>query len=319
MEEINFNEIKNFEDLKLAKNKVYSQNGILSIHYENIKKAPADQKKELGKKVYELKMFYDEKFKEIEEQINQKIYEEKINNEFIDVTKDQFFAASLHPITLVEERIRDWFIQNGFFESEAGEITTDELNFEKLNIPKDHPARAMQDSLYINKSLLLRTHNTGISAEVLAQNPNQIINNFAIGSVYRNDEDDATHSHQFRQVDIVSVGQVSFGNLIWTLKSLLSYIFEEEIKIRLRPSYFPFTEPSVEVDMFYKNKWMEVLGAGMIHKNVLEAAGFDTNKFNGFAAGLGIERLVMIKYNISDIRELYKNDLRFLYQFKNEK
>lgn len=319
MEEIKFEEIKTLEDLKIAKNKVYSENGVLSKYYEEIKLAKPEDKKELGKKAYEIRMFYDKKFKETEEIINQLIIENKVNSEFIDVTKDIFYSSSLHPISLVEERIRSWLIQNGYFESTAGEITTDELNFEKLNITKNHPARGMQDSLYINPNLLLRTHNTGISAEELAKNPNQNVNNFAIGSVYRNDEDDATHSHQFRQVDIVSVGEVSFPNLIWTLKSLLSYVFEEEIEIRLRPSYFPFTEPSVEVDMFYKNKWMEVLGAGMIHPNVLKMAGFNVKKYNGFAAGLGIERLVMIKYGINNIRDLYKNDLRFLKQFAYEK
>ncbi len=122
------------------------------------------------------------------------------------------------------------------------------------------------------------------------------------------------------KLDFVSVGQqVSFPNLIWTLKSLLSYVFEEELEIRLRPSYFPFTEPSVEVDIFYKNKWIEVLGAGMLHSNVMKKAGYDSKKFYGFAAGLGLERLTMIKYAISDIRYLYKNDLRTLLQFKNEK
>lgn len=319
MNNIDFEKIQNEEDLKLAKNKVYSADGILSSFYNSIKTAPNDQKRALGLLANEKKKYYDEAFLEVEKRLQNNKWESIINNEYLDANYYSIQQGSLHPISLIEEKLRDWFIQNGYFESSSGEITTDTNNFEVLNIPKNHPARGMQDSLYINPKILLRTHNTGISAEELAKNPNKFINNFAIGSVYRNDEDDATHSHQFRQVDIVSVGEVSFANLIWTLKSLLSYVFEENVEIRLRPSYFPFTEPSVEVDMFYKNKWLEVLGAGMIHPNVLKMAGYDTKKLNGFAAGIGIERLAMIKYEITNIKELYKNDLRFLKQFTDEK
>lgn len=319
MNDIKFEEIKNLEDLKLAKNKAYSKDGKLFELQQAIRTASVEDKKKIGQQITELKNFYEVEFIKVEQRLKRAEVDKLVNEQFIDVTKPTYQCGSLHPITLIENRLRDWFIQNGYFESTAGEITNDVYNFQKLNIPEEHPARASHDSLYINPTTLLRTHNTGITALELERNKNKAMNNFAIGKVYRNDEDDATHSHQFTQLDFVSVGKVSFPNLIWTLKSLLSYVFETELELRLRPSYFPFTEPSVEVDIYYKNHWIEVLGAGMLHPNVMKMAGYDTNKFNGFAAGLGIERLAMVKYGIKDIREFYKNDLRTLGQFNHER
>lgn len=312
-------DIKNFEDLKLAKSKIYSKDGEIFKLQTELKNAPKETKKEIGMKITNLKKQYEEFFKKVEIKLQKERILEKINNEFIDVTEPVSFNGSLHPITLIENKLKDWFIQHGYYQEEAGEIVNDLYNFERLNIPDDHPARAMHDSLYLNAQTLLRTHNTGITAKELEKNKNKEFSTFAIGKVYRNDEDDATHSHQFTQVDFVSVGKVSFPNLIWSLKSLLSYVFEKDLEIRLRPSYFPFTEPSVEVDIFYNNRWIEVLGAGMLHPNVLKLAGYDDPKLNGFAAGIGIERIAMIKYNIKDIRDLYRNDLRVLEQFKYEK
>ncbi|TQC54131.1 phenylalanine--tRNA ligase subunit alpha [Mycoplasmopsis mucosicanis] len=316
---IDFENIKNLEELKIAKNKIYSKEGEIFELQKQLKSAPVEQKKLIGAQINELKTLYENKFKEVEDRIENQRIQDLVNKSFIDIAKPTLFPGSLHPITIVENRLRDWFIQNGYFESSEGEIVTDYYNFEKLNIPNDHPARAMHDSLYLNPTTLLRTHNTGISALELERNANQTLNNFAIGKVYRNDEDDATHSHQFTQLDFVSVGNVSFSNLIWTLKSLLSYVFEEEVELRLRPSFFPFTEPSVEVDIFYKGRWIEVLGAGMLHPNVMKLAGYDNKKFNAFAAGVGIERLAMIKYGIKDIREFYTNDFRTLQQFYEAK
>ncbi|RMX36270.1 phenylalanine--tRNA ligase subunit alpha [Mycoplasmopsis fermentans] len=319
MNDIKWEEIKTFEDLKLAKSKVYSKDSEIVQLQTKIRTASPEEKKEIGQKIATLRNFYEEKFKEIEFKIEADKIKKIIESQYVDVTKPVDNPGSLHPITIVENRLRDWFIQNGYFESNESEIVSDVYNFQKLNIPEDHPARAMHDSLYLNPTTLLRTHNTGISALELERNANKEMNNFAIGKVYRNDEDDATHSHQFTQLDFVSVGKsVSFNNLIWTLKSLLSYVFEEEVELRLRPSYFPFTEPSVEVDVYYKNGWIEVLGAGMLHPNVMELAGYDSKEFNGFAAGIGVERLTMIKYNIKDVREFYKNDLRTLNQFNYE-
>ncbi|CCP24200.1 phenylalanine--tRNA ligase subunit alpha [Mycoplasmopsis cynos] len=315
---VNLELINTLEDLKKAKAKVYGKEGEIAKLQNELKLASSEQKKHLGQKITELKNKYQDFFIKAEERIYEIQINNRVNNEYIDVSLPTLKPSSLNPISIIEQRLKDWFIQHGYYQQDASEIVSDLYNFEKLNIPKDHPARAMHDSLYLNTTTLLRTHNTGISALVLEQNKNKELGTFAVGKVYRNDEDDATHSHQFTQLDFVTVGKVSFPNLIWTLKSMLSYVLEEEINLRLRPSYFPFTEPSVEVDIFYQNRWIEVLGAGMLHPKVLELAGY-TNDMNGFAAGLGIERLTMIKYGFSDIRDLYKNDLRIMEQFNNER
>ncbi|UUD36513.1 phenylalanine--tRNA ligase subunit alpha [Mycoplasmopsis citelli] len=315
---INLKNINTLEDLKKAKNSFYGSQGPLVELQQKLKQAPVEQKRTLGQEINVLKKEYEEFFALAEAKIKQIEIDNKLNSEFVDVTIPLKRRGSLNPITIIENKLRDWFYSHGYYEQEAGEIVSDLYNFERLNIPQDHPARAMHDSLYLNATTLLRTHNTGVTATVLEQNANKEVSTFAIGKVYRHDEDDATHSHQFTQIDFVSVGQVSFPNLIWTLKDLLSYVLEEQVKIRLRPSYFPFTEPSVEVDVFYKNRWIEILGAGMLHPNVLKMAGFNP-QFNGFAAGIGVERITMIKYGFSDIRDLYKNDLRIMEQFKDER
>ncbi|NQZ66226.1 MAG: phenylalanine--tRNA ligase subunit alpha [Mycoplasmatales bacterium] len=308
-------DIKTLEELKIAKNKFYGKGSKLKELQQKIRNADPSDRAKIGKEISKLKENAELMFNLKAKEINDKIIEEKIKNEWIDVTEPMTKEGGLHPLKIVSNRFREWFKQNGYFESRGSEIETDEYNFEKLNISKNHPARDMQDSLYIDEKYLLRTHNTGFTARELKKNVNQAFSHFAIGNVYRNDEDDQTHSHQFTQADIVSVGDVSFPNLIWTLKELMSYVLEEEVDIRLRPSFFPFTEPSVEVDIKYKDKWIEVLGAGILNQKVLELAGY-TNDMNAFAAGIGIERIAMIKYGINDIREFYTNDLRFLNQFK---
>ncbi|WP_426460960.1 phenylalanine--tRNA ligase subunit alpha [Mycoplasma hafezii] len=311
-------DINTLEDLKQVKAKLFAPDSKIAILQKQLKEAKVELKKEIGQEITKLKADYEQFFKEAEARIEQQKIQRKIDSEFVDVTLPTQKVASLHPITLVEERLKDWFFANGYYQKEEGEIVSDLYNFDRLNIPSDHPARAMHDSLYFNAQTLLRTHNTGITAKVLEENKDTKISIFAIGKVYRNDEDDATHSHQFTQLDFVSIGHVSFSNLIWTLKSLLSYVLETEVEIRLRPSYFPFTEPSVEVDVYYNNLWIEILGAGMLHPNVLKAAGY-TADVNGFAAGLGLERITMIKYGFTDIRDLYRNDLRIVEQFNNER
>ncbi len=307
--------VKTLEELKQVKADFFGPNSELKKLQLKIRDASPEDKGAIGKKITALKVAAELAFEEKAKEIEMALIIERVNKEWIDVTEPMKQSGSLHPLTLVSNRARYWLIQNGYFETIGSEQETDEYNFERLNIPQDHPARDMQDSLYINKEKLMRTHNTGFTARTLEKNKNKAFAEFAIGRVYRNDEDDQTHSHQFTQIDFANVGNVSFPNLIWTLKSLVSYILEEEINIRMRPSFFPFTEPSVEVDIYYKNKWIEVLGAGMVNDKVLKAAGY-TNNMNAFAAGIGIERLAMIKYGIDNIREFYTNDLRFLNQFK---
>ncbi|BAQ54422.1 phenylalanine--tRNA ligase subunit alpha [Mycoplasmopsis arginini] len=306
--------INNLEDLKLVKNQ-FNNSSELKTLMEQLKVADKSLKPEIGKKIQELKKEAEDFFEKAKEKINQIEIQKQLENDFVDFATPVEFEGSIHPVNLISERFREWLLFNGYIELNYSEIENDKYNFENLNIPASHPAREMQDSLYLNKNELLRTHNTGISARALERFVNSEFSQFTIGKVYRNDEEDRTHTHQFTQLDLVSIGNVSFASLMYTLKEMLSYVLEEEIKIRLRPSYFPFTEPSVEVDIFFKNRWIEVLGAGMLNEKVLKAAGY-SNEMNGFAAGIGIERIAMIKYGIEDIRELYTNDKRFLKQFK---
>ncbi len=315
---MNLSHIKTLEELKLEKSKFFGKDGEIRKLQNAIRTAEPSEKSKIGKQITELKTIAEKAFAEKMKEIELNAIAEKVNNEWIDVTEPLEQSGSLHPLTLVSNRARHWLNQNGYFETIGSEIETDEYNFERLNIPKDHPARDMQDSLYINKEKLMRTHNTGFTARTLEKHANEAFAEFAIGRVYRNDDDDQTHSHQFAQIDLANIGYVSFPNLIWTIKSLVSYILEEEVAVRLRPSFFPFTEPSVEVDIFYKGRWIEVLGAGMLNEKVLKMAGY-TNDMNGFASGIGVERMAMIKYGINDIREFYQNDLRFLNQFKEVK
>ncbi|MGL4343448.1 MAG: phenylalanine--tRNA ligase subunit alpha [Metamycoplasmataceae bacterium] len=309
-------EVKSFEDLKIAKSIIFKKDGPLFELTTKLKTTnSSSEKAEIGKQITNLKQ-------EIDFLINQKNIElenSKINKLILEDKNDIFNFQTkfdyIHPLDEISNLFRDWFFHNGYYEKNASEIESDEYNFQKLNIPPNHPSRDMQDTLYISTTKLLRTHNTGITARLLKENKNKCFSAFTIGKVYRNDEDDQTHSHQFTQIDLVSVGDVNISNLIWTLKSLLSYVLEEEINIRLRPSFFPFTEPSMEVDIFFKNKWIEVLGAGTLNEKILNLAGYRKG-FRGFAAGIGVERIAMIKYGINDIREFYKNDLKFLKQFK---
>ena len=306
--------INNLEDLKNIKNEFNNSKELIDL-MNMLKDKNILNKAEIGRKIQELKANANLFFEKAKNKINEIEANKIMQNEFEDYAFPHNFYGSIHPIELVCSMFRKWLIMNGYYEEKASEIENDEYNFERLNIPKNHPARDMQDSLYLNDNYLLRTHNTGISARMLEKNKNKAFSGFSIGKVYRNDEEDATHSHQFTQLDLVSVGSHSFATLIYTLKEMLSYVFEDEIKIRLRPSYFPFTEPSVEVDIFFKNRWVEVLGAGMVHNNVLTKAGY-TNKMTAIAVGIGIERIAMIKYGIDDIREFYSNDKRFLKQFR---
>ena len=309
--------IKNFEEYKLIKSQIFSDKGPIFDLQQKIKNADSKEKAELGKQLstlkYDINNLLDAKIQEIKlNEIKDKILNDKNN---IYEYSNQF--ANFHPIFLISNRIREWFVQNNYLEEKSLELENDYYNFEQLNIPKNHPARDMQDTLYLNDNILLRTHNTGITARMLERYQNCEFSYFTIGKVYRNDEDDQTHSHQFTQVDFASVGKHNIQSLIWTIKSLLSYVFEEEIEIRMRPSFFPFTEPSMEIDILYKNKWIEVLGAGMINEEVLRLAGYkEPSKYRGIAGGIGIERLAMIKYGIKDIREFFNNDLRMIKQFR---
>lgn len=237
-------------------------------------------------------------------------------------------VGHLHPLTLTLNRIKSIFMQMGFDVAEGPEVEQDHFNFEALNLPKDHPARDMQDSFYITEEILLRTHTSPVQARTMqASEPNSPIRIIAPGKVYRRDYD-ATHSPMFTQVEGLVVDKdIRFSDLKGMLETFIHQIFNENVGVRFRPSFFPFTEPSAEVDIscvMCQGKgcrvckgtgWLEILGSGMVHPRVLEVSGYDPNEVSGFAFGMGVERIAMLLYGIDDLRLFYDNDLRFLRQF----
>lgn len=238
-----------------------------------------------------------------------------------------------HVLTQIMEEIEDTFIGMGYQVIEGTEIESDHYNFERMNLPKDHPARDMQDTFYISDEVLLRTHTSPVQARTMEKHDfsKGALRMISPGKVFRRDTDDATHSHQFHQIEGLVVDKgITMGDLKGTLEVLLKELFGADRKIRLRPSYFPFTEPSVEVDVScFKcggkgcnvckhTGWIEILGAGMVHPDVLEMSGIDSKEYSGFAFGLGPDRIAMLRYGVNDIRNFYLNDVRFLEQFKGE-
>lgn len=235
-----------------------------------------------------------------------------------------------HVIQQIIDQLEDLFIGMGYEVAVGDEVEEEVYNFEKLNLPKDHPARDMQDTFYVSPGILMRTQTSPMQARMLEQHdfskgPLKMI---SPGKVYRRDTDDATHSHQFHQVEGIVVGEhVTMGDLKGTLETVAQNLFGDQLAVRLRPSYFPFTEPSVEADITCFNclgkgcaickytGWIEVLGAGMVHPNVLKMSGVDPERYGGFAFGLGPDRFAMLKYGVEDIRDFYQNDVRFLTQF----
>ena len=256
--------------------------------------------------------------------------QEQLEKESIDVTLPGARVAigNRHPLTRVIEEIEDLFVGMGYEIVEGPEVEKDYYNFEAMNLPKGHPARDMQDSFYISEEILLRTHTSPVQARTMEAKKGEPIRVICPGKVFRRDTDDATHSHQFMQIEGLVIGEnIRMSDLKGTLDALAKKMFGAEREIRLRPSFFPFTEPSVEVDVSChkcggkgcnvckQTGWIEILGAGMVHPNVLEMAGYDSSKLSGFAFGIGAERIAMLKYGVDDIRHFYTNDVRFLSQF----
>lgn len=291
----------------------------------------ADERPKMGALANEVRESISQKIEAKHTSLETEAVEKQLAAETIDITLPgrPVKSGNHHPLTRVVEEIEDFFIGMGYKIAEGPEVEKDYYNFEALNLPKGHPARDMQDSFYITEDLLLRTHTSPVQARTMEKHegkgPVKII---CPGKVYRRDNDDATHSHQFMQIEGLVVDEnITMGDLKGTLELFAKKMFGEEREIRLRPSFFPFTEPSVEVDVSCfscggkgcnvckKTGWIEMLGAGMVHPNVLQMAGFDANKYTGFAFGIGAERIAMLKYGIDDIRHMYTNDTRFLKQF----
>lgn len=257
---------------------------------------------------------------------NKRLAEESVD---VSLPGRKIAIGSEHPLNRVIRDIEDIFLGLGFQVAEGPEVEFDYYNFEAMNVPKNHSARDMQDTFYITEEILMRTHTSPVQARTLEQeypNPVRVI---VPGRVYRRDDDDATHSHAFMQIEGLVVDRgIRMSDLKGTLLTFAQQIFGTEAKIRMRPSYFPFTEPSTEVDVTCHvchgdgcrvckdTGWIEILGAGMVHPNVLEKAGYDTNEFTGFAFGMGVERIAMLRYGVEDIRHFYTNDVRLMQQFK---
>lgn len=256
---------------------------------------------------------------------------EKLAKENIDITlpSNMLPLGSLHPLSVIANDIEELFLGMGYQIAEGPEVESDHYNFELMNLPKDHPARDMQDTFYIDENTLLRTHTSPVQARAMLEaNGKGPIKVICPGKTYRRDDDDATHSHQFMQCEgLVIDKHITMADLKGTLEVFAKKMFGEKRQIRLRPSYFPFTEPSVEVDISCHNcegkgcsmckhtGWIEILGAGMVNPHVLEMCGFDPKEYQGFAFGIGLERVAMLKYGIDNIRHFYNNDLRFIEQF----
>jgi len=332
------NELNQMDDdlnlLQQKKANYLGKKGIIANVMSNMKNLSNDERKELGMKSNKIKVLLEELFEKKRKEIEDKIVERKLKSETIDVTLPgvSMPVGGIHPLNQTVMELEDLYIGMGYRVAEGPEIETDEFCFEKLNLPKGHPARDMQDTFYINPELLLRSQTSPVQVRTMLEEEGKPIKIICPGKVYRRDSDDATHSHQFMQCEGLVLGKdITLADLKGALLEMVRKMFDKDRQIRLRPSFFPFTEPSVEVDVSCgicggkgcptcKNTgWIEILGAGMVNDNVLRMSGYDPKEIQGFAFGIGVERITMLKYKIDDIRNFYTNDVRFLNQFKEEK
>ena len=284
---------------------------------KSLGKLPGNERKEAGQAINQAKQQVQGILSQRREFLQNQELEASLVAEKIDVTLPgrTLEKGHLHPVTRTIERIESFFGQLGFEVKSGPEIEDDFHNFDALNIPAHHPARADHDTFYFNPKMMLRTQTSDVQIRTMEKEkpPLRII---SPGRVYRNDYDQ-THTPMFHQVEGLMIDEnVGFTELKGVLYQFLQNFFEEDLEVRFRPSYFPFTEPSAEVDVMGKNgKWLEVLGCGMVHPNVLKAVGIDSEKYTGFAFGMGVERLTMLRYGVNDLRAFFENDLRFLKQF----
>ena len=322
--------IKDLDTLEEIRIKFLGKKGSVTELLKEFKDLPKEEKPKFGKTLNELKNKIEVKIKEKEEVLQAEKFAKKLEEEKIDVTlpAKKIIRGSKHPLTRVIEEIEDLFVSMGYDVCSGPELETDEYCFERLNLPKGHPARDMQDTFYITTEYLLRTQTSAVQAHTMMENKEKgPIREIVPGKTYRR-EDDATHSHQFNQVEGLVVDKdISFADLKGTLEIFMKHMLGPNTELRFRPSYFPFTEPSYEVDvscfkcggkgcnLCKHTGWIELLGAGIVHPNVLKMNGYDPDKYTGFAFGTGLDRLAMFKYGITDMRYLYRNDVRFLKQF----
>lgn len=320
-------DIINLKDLKV---KYLGKKGELTSLLKGLKNLAPEKRPIIGEKVNQIRDKLEKAITEKEQEFEKANLAKKLEQEKIDVTMPGVkpIRGSKHPLNRVIEEIEDLFVSMGYDVAEGPELETDEYCFKRLNLPEGHPARDMQDSFYITNEYLLRTQTSSVQARTMVANKEKTpIRMICPGKTYRREED-ATHSHQFNQVEGLVIDEnITFAHLKGTLEVLVKKLLGEKSQLRFRPSYFPFTEPSYEVDvtcfkcggsgcnLCKQTGWIELLGSGMVHPNVLKMNGYDPEKYGGFAFGTGLDRLAMFKYGITDVRYLFKNDVRFLKQF----
>ena len=319
---------RTLSDLDEVRVRLLGKKGLLTEQLKALGKLPAEERPAAGQRINDAKVVIHTAIEARRERLDREALDAELARGTIDVTlpgRGQE-AGSIHPVTRARLRIERIFMQAGFEIATGPEVEDDFHNFEALNIPADHPARAMHDTFYFPDGRLLRTHTSPVQIRAMrARKPPMAL--IAPGRVYRNDSD-MTHTPMFHQVEGIVVGEnVSFANLKAMLHTFVERFFEQPLGMRLRPSYFPFTEPSAEVDIecvfchgagcrvCKQTGWLEILGCGMIHPNVLAAAGIDSEKWQGYAFGMGIERVTMLRYSVDDLRLFFENDVQFLKQF----
>ena len=322
---------KDLAELQAARVQYLGKKGSIQALMAEMRNLPKEEKPAFGQMVNACKQAVSEAIESRQAELQKEALEKGMESEKIDITLPgtQTTLGTTHPLLMIQQELEDLFLGMGYKVAEGPEVEQDYYNFELANIPKDHPARDMQDTFYIDPNTLLRTHTTAMQMRELEKAHGELpIKLICPGKVYRRDDDDATHSHQFMQCEGLVVGEhVTLADLKGTLEFMANRMFGEGRKIRFRPSYFPFTEPSVEVDVscpFCDGKgcsvckgsgWIEILGAGMVHPHVLEMSGYDPKVVSGFAFGMGVERIAMLSYGVDDLRLFYDNDMRFLRQF----
>jgi phenylalanyl-tRNA synthetase alpha chain len=312
-----FAAIGNEAELEQAKARYLGKEGSLTALLKGLGKLSADERPAAGARINQVKQSLEAALQQRRDALQQNKLAQKLAAESLDVTLPGrgLGKGGLHPVTRTLERIEQLFHSLGFASASGPEIERDFYNFTALNIPENHPARAMHDTFYIDPQHVLRTHTSPVQVRYMEVHrpPLKIISS---GRVYRVDSD-ATHSPMFHQVEGLWVDEdISFANLKGVVQDFLQRFFEQDdLQVRFRPSFFPFTEPSAEIDMSWKGGWLEIGGCGMVHPNVLEQVKIDSEKYLGFAFGLGVERLAMLRYGVNDLRLFYESDLRFLKQF----
>ncbi len=322
--------IQERQDLNDLKVKILGKKGELTEILRGMGSLSPEERPKMGSLVNSVRSEIETLINKKEQEIEEKELAKKLEDEKIDISLPgtKVKRGSKHPLNRVIEEVEDLFVSMGYDVVSGPELETDEYCFERLNLPKGHPARDMQDSFYITSEYLLRTQTSAVQARTMMANEEKTpIRVICPGKTYRK-EDDATHSHQFNQVEgLVIDKNISFADLKGTLEIFMKKMLGENTKLRFRPSYFPFTEPSFEVDvscfkcggkgcnLCKQTGWIELLGSGMVHPNVLKMNGYDPEVYSGFAFGTGLDRLAMFKYGITDMRLLYANDVKFLSQF----